>query len=239
MARVAREMLNLDGAVTAVLTPQDGPRPGSAAGFGGAESFGSGASRGVSLPDWAAAALETPALPAAPDAPAVSTLPNGLRLIVQPESVSRTVSVYGRVRQAPTLQEPPGKEGVAALTSELFAYGTQSRDRLAFRKAVDDIAAQVQAGSSFQLKALTPDFEAGMRLLAENQLRPAFPAADFAVARTRQLASVTGQVRTPDYQFGLATTRALVPAGDPSLRRSSPDTVAGLTWPPSRRSGAR
>lgn len=229
VVRVAREVLDLDHAVSAVLTPQEGARPGSAAGFGGAESFGSPSDRGTPLPEWAAAALETPALPPAPELPAVSTLPNGLRLMVQPETVSRTVSVYGRVRQTPTVQEPPGKEGVAALTAELLDYGTQLRDRLAFRKAVDDIAARLSTGSSFQLKVLTPQFESGMRLLAENMLHPAFPAADFEVARSRQRASVAGQVQTPSYQFGLAANRALVPAGDPSLRRPSPETVAAVT----------
>ena len=229
VARIARQVLNLDTAVTAILTPEEGARPGSAAGFGGAESFGTPATGAVTLPDWAAAAIATPGLPTPPDPPALSTLPNGLRLIVQPERVSRTVSIYGRIRQAPTLQEPPGKEGVAALTAELFDYGTETRDRLAFRKAVDDLAAQVSAGSSFSLKALTPNFEDTLRLLAENQLRPAFPADAFAVARTRAQQGVAGQVRTPGYQTGLAVNRALVPAGDPSLRRPSTASVEALT----------
>ncbi len=229
VARIARQVLDLDTAVTAILTPEDGARPGSAAGFGGAETFGTPATGAVTLPDWAAAAIATPGLPTPPDPPALSTLPNGLRLIVQPERVSRTVSVYGRIRQAPTLQEPPGKEGIAALTAELFDYGTETRDRLAFRKAVDDLAAQVTAGSSFSLKALTPNFEDALRLLAENQLRPAFPADAFAVARTRAQQGVAGQVRTPGYQTGLAVNRALVPAGDPSLRRASTASVEALT----------
>ena len=229
VARVARQVLDLDTAVTAILTPAEGARPGSAAGFGGAESFGTPATGAVTLPDWAAAAIATPGLPTPPDPPALSTLPNGLRLIVQPERVSRTVSIYGRIRQAPTLQEPPGKEGIAALTAELFDYGTETRDRLAFRKAVDDLAAQVSAGSSFSLRALTPNFEDALRLLAENQLRPAFPADAFAVARTRAQQGVAGQVRTPGYQTGLAVNRALVPAGDPSLRRASTASVEALT----------
>ncbi len=56
----------------------------------------------------------------------MSVLPNGLRLIVQPEHVSHTVSVYGRVREETAMEEPPGKEGVGPLTRELFSYGTAS-----------------------------------------------------------------------------------------------------------------
>ena len=53
-------------------------------------------------------------------------LPNGLRLIVQPqEHVSHTVSVFGRVRLMPAMQEPPGKEGIASLMRGLFEYGTE------------------------------------------------------------------------------------------------------------------
>jgi len=36
-------------------------------------------------------------------------------------------------------------------------------------------------------------------------------------------------LQSPDYLFGLAVNRALVPAGDPTLRRATPATVRGLT----------
>ena len=39
------------------------------------------------------------------------------------------------------MQEAPGKEGIVGLAGDLFSYGTTSLDRLAFQKALDDIAA--------------------------------------------------------------------------------------------------
>jgi zinc protease len=103
--RLARLLLNPDHAVTAILTPHESGGPVAGAGFGGAEAFGEVPERPAALPEWASSALATPHLPDPGDPPDVSVLPNGLRLIVQPEHVSPTVSVYGRVRQMPAMQD--------------------------------------------------------------------------------------------------------------------------------------
>ena len=227
--RLARELLDPEHAITAILTPRSAGQPTTGGGFGGAESFGAVPGHPVALPDWAAAALASLHVPDPGPMPEVSTLPNGLRLVVQPEHVSHTVSVYGRVREVSAMEEPPGKEGVASLTADLFAYGTQLHDRLAYRKAVDDIAAVASAGPGFSLKVLTADFEAGMRLLAENELRPAFPPAAFAVARGQTAQSLAGLLQSPGYLFGRGATEATVPANDPALRQATPATVASLT----------
>jgi len=226
--RVARAFLNPDHAVTALLTPEDSGKAVARAGFGGAESFGTPPSKPVALPDWAAQALNTLQLPPPAALPTVSVLPNGLRLIVQPEHVGHTVSVFGQIRQNPDMQEAPGKEGVADVTSELFGYGSQSLDRLAFQKALDDIAAQESAGPSFSLKVLTPQFEPGMKLLADNELRPAFPAQAFAVVRQQTAQGLLGLLQSPGYLFGRAIKSAIVPPHDPSLRQATPKTVMAL-----------
>ena len=147
-------------------------------------------------------------------------LPNGLRLIVQPEHVSHTVSVFGRVRQVPAMQEPPGKEGIASLMRGLFEYGTEAHDRIAFREAVDAIAAEVTVGPAFSLRVLTPAFQDGMRLLAENELHPAFPPDAFTVVRA-QVAQKRGR---PVADAGLSGAPG-TEAGDRPGRRSNPATI--------------
>lgn len=226
--RLARMLLDPDHAVTAILTPQDSGAPTAGRGFGGGESFASAPDHPVALPDWAASALAAPHLPAPIEPPDVSVLPNGLRLIVQPEHVSHTVTVHGRVRNVPEMQEPAGQEGVAAVTGGLFDYGTQARDRLAFRKAIDDIAATERAGPNFSLKVLKSEFEAGMRLLAENELRPAFPEQAFEVVRGQAAQSVAGLLESPDYLFERAVKRSVVPQEDPTLRQATPETIGAL-----------
>jgi zinc protease len=69
------------------------------------------------------------------------TLANGLKLIVQPEGISDTISVAGHIRNNPDLEAPKGKEGLDQVLDQLLTYGTASLDRLAFQKALDDIAA--------------------------------------------------------------------------------------------------
>jgi zinc protease len=226
--RLARQLLDPNHQVTAILTPSDAGKPAAGSGFGGAESFGGPPDHPVTLPSWAAAALAVPHVPDPGATPDVSTLPNGLRLIVQPEHITHTVSVFGQVRQVPATQEPPGKEGVASLMRGLFDYGTESHDRLAFQEAVDAISAQVTAGARFSLQVLTPAFEDGMRLLADNELHPAFPAQAFTVVRGQLAQSVAGQLKTPNYLVRMALKRAIVPDGDPSLRQPTPDSVMAL-----------
>ncbi len=226
--RLARQLLDPDHAVTAILTPRAAGKKVAGSGFGGVETFDSPPDHPVAMPTWAAAALATPHVPDPGTPSDVSVLPNGLRLIVQPEHVSHTVSVFGRVRQVPAMQEPPGKEGIASLMRGLFEYGTDSHDRIAFREAVDGIAAELSVGPAFSLRVLTPAFQDGMRLLAENELHPAFPSKAFTVVRAQVARSVAGQLRTPDYLVRRALKQAIVPDGDPTLRQSTPESVMAL-----------
>jgi zinc protease len=226
--RLARATLTPDHAVTAILTPEDSGKPIARGGFGGAENFGAAPSKPVALPDWAAAALDKLTLPPPAAQPSVSVLPNGLRLIVQPEHVGHTISVYGQVRQNADMQEAPGKEGIADVADSLFSYGSKTLDRLAFQKALDDIAAQESAGPSFSLKVLTPQFEAGMKVLADNELHPAFPDQAFAIVRQQTAQGLVGLLQSPAYLFGRAIKTAVVPPNDPSLRQATPKTVMAL-----------
>ncbi|HLJ83751.1 MAG TPA: pitrilysin family protein, partial [Candidatus Eremiobacteraceae bacterium] len=177
------------------------------------------------------AALASLALPPPSAAPYDTTLPNGLRLIVRPETVSPTVSVIGEVRQEPALQVPSGEEGLDSLLGQLFQYGSTSLDRLAFQKQLDDIAANESAGASFSLSVLAQHFDRGMQLLADNELHPALPADAFPVEQRNLAQALSGQLASPAYKQSRAIDVALLPAGDPALREATPTTVAGLTLP--------
>ncbi len=225
---LARARLDPGHAVTAILTPQDSGKPVLGKGFGGAESFGGAPGKPVALPSWASDALAKVEVPNLGGLPDVSVLPNGLRLIVQPEHVGRTISVFGQVRQVTETQEPNGKDGVAELTAKLFDYGTQSHDRLGYQKALDDIAAQASAGSRFSLKVLTPEFEHGMALLAEGELHPAFPPGDFTIVQRQAAEGLAGLLHSPDYLFKRAAQSAILPANDPGLRQPTPESLMAL-----------
>jgi zinc protease len=216
-------------AVTAVLTPKPSGTAVASRGFTGSESLAAAPEGPVALPSWASAALSRLSVPAPSARPVVSLLSNGITVIVQPEKISDTVSVFGHIQTNPYLQVPPGKEGLASLTDELFSYGTTSLDRGAFQKAVDDIGASVSAGSDFSLRVLSGELEQGLDLLADNELHPAFPEQAFRIVQRQSAAAVAGQLDSPDYHAGRALDKALLPAGDPGLREATPETIRGLT----------
>jgi zinc protease len=227
--RVAAKYLVFDQSITAVLTPQPSSVPVSAKGFGGAESPVIAPSGPVKLPSWARQALGKLSVPAFTLSPTVSVLSNGIKLIVQPETVSNTVSLVGRVQTNPYLQVPEGKEGLSSIMDSLFEYGTVTLDRIAFRKALDDIAADASAGPDFSLQVLSPDFLRGLGLLADNVLHPAFPEAAFGIIQRQTADSVAGRLQSPGYRLGRAADAALLPPGDPALRQTTPATVRSVT----------
>jgi zinc protease len=226
--RVAREYLRLDRAVFAVLTPEASGRPTPGKGFGGAESFAPEHPGAVKPPDWARQALESPSVPESRVRPIDETLPNGLRLIIQPVSVSDTVSLFGRVRTEPGVQVPTGKEGVDRVLERSFDYGTRTLDRLAFQRALDEIGADESAGTSFSIQSLAAHVERAMELLADNELHPASRQHDFEIVRTQVAEQVAGELESPAYLTQRALLKAIYPKGDPKQRHATPQSVMGV-----------
>jgi zinc protease len=159
----------------------------------------------------------------------VTVLPNGLKLIVQPEAVSDSVMVYGEIKNRPSLQEPRGQEGVSQVLEQLFPYGTGTMDRLALEKAWDDIGAEVNTGTSFAVKVLADNFERGVQLLADNELHPALPEKDFHIVQSQVAGMVAGELQSPDFLAGQSLKAALFPENDPTLRHPTPPSVQSLT----------
>jgi zinc protease len=227
--RVARQFLDTNQAITAILTPRPSGKPVSSQGFGGKETFTPKQAGSVKLPQWAQRALDKVEAPVSGLSPVVSKLPNGLTVIVQPENISGTVSVFGRVKANPQLQAPSGREGVSRALDELFSYGTKTLDRLAFQKALDDIGASESAGTNFSVQVLTNDFDRGVQLLADNVISPALPGDAFKIIQPEMAEAVAGEMESPGYQAGVSLRRALYPTNDPALRRATPDTIKALS----------
>jgi zinc protease len=227
--RVARQCLKPDDAVLAVLTPQPSGKPISSASFGGQESLASKPSGAVALPAWAEQAVKRLNIPEFNVRPVVSMLPNGMKLIVQPESISNTVTVTGHIKNEPDLQVPPGQEGVGSVLDQLFEYGTQSADRIAFQKELDDIAADESAGTDFSVAVLANHFERGVELLADNELHPALPDRAFQVVQKQTAETVAGELESPDYLTRRTLNAGLYPKDDPTQRQATPQTVSSLT----------
>jgi zinc protease len=215
--------------VTAILTPQSSGKPIEGKGFGGAETFAASPDKPVQLPDWAEQSFAKLEVPRSSLAPVSYTLANGLKLIVQPEAISDTVELFGRVRTNQDLQAPPGEDGIGDVLEGLFPFGTTSLNRLQFQQALDEISASVAAGPNFSLAVPSANFAQGLKLLADNQLRPALPEQAFKIVQQQQAGYVAGQIESPDFLAQIGVLKATRPAGDPELRYATPKSLSALT----------
>jgi zinc protease len=227
--RVARQYLALPSSITAILTPQPSGKPSSHSSFGGQESFTPKEAKLVPLPDWAKQALHRLAVPKATTHPTETTLENGIKLIVQPEDVSDTVAVFGRIKSDADLETPKGQDGVDDVLGRLFSYGTTTLDRVAFQKALDDIGASENAGLDFSMYALASHFDRAVELLADNELHPALPEQAFLITKPQMASYAAGELESPDHLAAHALDVNLFPKDDPTLREATPQTISSLT----------
>jgi zinc protease len=181
------------------------------------------------LPAWAQAAFARVSVPPQTIAPVSMTLSNGLRLIVQPEHVTKTIEVHGSVQSNEAIQAQPDKQGVGDIVAGLFPFGTTSLSRLQLREQLDAIAADVTAGTEFSLKVLSDKFDGGVKLLADEELHPAFPAQAFQIVKSQAIGSLTGEMTSPDHLTEVALNKALFPASDPLQRFATPQTAGSVT----------
>ncbi|MGB6449507.1 MAG: pitrilysin family protein, partial [Steroidobacteraceae bacterium] len=225
-----RKYLTLSDAVSAVMLPQgSGPPVPSSGGFGGEENISLGEAKPTSLPAWAQAAVSRLTVPPETTRPVVSRLPNGITLIVEPEDVSDTVSVFGRIRTRSQTETPQGQEGAAQVLDQLFSYGSERLGRLAFQRALDDVGAREHGGTDFAVQALTEHFDRAVELLADNELHPALPAPAMKIVQSQLAQVVTARDRSAGFLTQRSLRRALFPATDPSLREPTPQSVRSLT----------
>ena len=230
VCRMARRLLNAKESVSAILTPESFGQPSSSSSpqLSRAESFAAADTPDVPLPAWAEK-VKGLSLPASSVHPEVTMLSNGLRLIVQPETVSGTIAVFGHIESNSELESGKGKDGVGRVLNELMSSGTQSMSRIAFQKALDDIGADESAGTDFSLEVLAKDFDRGVALLAGNELHPALRGRTFRIIRRQIADSVEGELASPDYRTQHALKSALLPKDDPDLRHPTVESVSSLT----------
>jgi zinc protease len=227
--RVAKQYLDNDASVVAMLQRSRTPQMMTPQEGGGAESFSRNPTARVTLPSWATKVLSSLQPGMSSVDPSDTRLPNGLRVIVQRESVGPMLYVVGQVKTNEILEAPPGKEGVSLLLDGIFPYGTTSLDQLAFLKAVDDASATLTPGAKFSLSVPLQSFDQGMALLADSLQHPALPESAFK----REHAAVVAVLATGGRRVGQSGREILMqhlyPPGDPMRRVPTAQSLTGLT----------
>ncbi len=226
--RVAKKYFNLSHVIVGALTPSlNGSSAPPAAGRTKDSPVGDRATT-TALPEWAKFLVKT-VVPSAISAPTDMRLPNGIRLIVQPENVSHSVVVRGAIANNATLQEPAGKEGVGAVLDRLFSYGSSTHDRTEYQRLLDSVGANEDGGTAFAVQGTSDVFERSVALLAENELHPRFEAREFAIARDSAAQSVES-TQNGSHTIGVRRLRErLLPVSDPALREPTPRSIMQLS----------
>lgn len=225
--RVLRTYYDNTTATVAISTPK--PATGSAFGGRVGEDNTVIPTEHTELPVFARNVLHELHVPEHTVTPVQQTLPNGVKLIVIPSQVSKTVTLRGAILSNPGVQDPPGKDGIDGVTDALLPYGTVTYDRIAYQTELDKIAANVSTGKTFGLDVLSSAFDRGVELLADDELHPRFPADAFGIVKEQTLGQLKGQLNSPDYKAQRALVQALYPPGDPSRREATLRTVGSLT----------
>jgi len=179
-------------------------------------------------------AVHQPAMAGAGPVAVRSTLPNGARLIVS-EQRALPLVVINILVDAGSRRDPPGREGLAALTADLLTEATKTRTSSQISEATDFIGASLDTSAQtdyalLTLTVLAKDLATGLDLLTDVLLHPTFPEAEIARRREAALASMRAEEDNPGSVADRAFLKALFgnsPYGHPVI--GTPDGVRRLT----------
>jgi zinc protease len=150
-----------------------------------------------------AATRKTAALPATSNAfpTTLTTLPNGVRLLVKRTTSAPTVSItvmgLGGVRL-----ENSRKAGVAGVAANLLTRGTTGKSADQIAETVENLGGSLDGFSGYNSwgvasRWLAGDWRTGMNLVSESVLRPSFPEVELKNIRAQTLAAIETQDDDP------------------------------------------
>ena len=227
--RVLRAYIDNNRVVAAYAVPKNSGAVGAGGSGPGKEDNMVPPKTHQPLPVWAQDILKHLSVPPKTLSPTSMTLANGIRLIVQPETITKTVVVSGQIENDPFVQEPVDQRGINELTTGLFPFGTTTYSRVQYQAELDKISATVSAGTDFGVEVLSKDFDRGVQLLADDELHPAFDPKSYAIVQGQEVGQMQGEVTSPDYLAQVALNNALYPPGDPYRNFATVKSVSSVT----------
>jgi zinc protease len=121
-------------------------------------------------------------------------LPSGIRLVTAPVTKLPVATVLVIV-DAGSVNEPPGKEGVAALTAAALLEGGEELDGAAIAERFEQLGTSVESGADWdsafiKITTLSDRLEAATLLLGQTISNPAFPEREVERLRAERLAEI-------------------------------------------------
>lgn len=138
-------------------------------------------------------------------------LGNGLQVVVIPTTRLPLVDFRLLVR-AGSVNDPAGKEGLAALTAELMTQGAAGRDARTIAEEIAFVGGTLAASAGAEqivvtCEVLQKDFATGLELFRDVIVAPTFPAAEFDRKRDETLGAIAADRNDP----GTVANQALGP----------------------------
>jgi zinc protease len=222
-----------------VLTRASSSRAGIGLGFGGwvlgvVVLCASGAS--AQVPNWPSERPPRPLPAREVNFPPyeMRTLPNGMQVIIVLHHEQPAVSMRLLVR-AGSVQDLPGKAGVANLAASLLDQGTTSKTAQQIADQIDFIGGALGAGSGSDLSfinviVMKDSFDVGIDLLADVARNPAFAPEEIERQKQQVISNLRVSQGDPDYIASVLFDRLVYgfhPYGLPNS--GTPETLAAIT----------
>ena len=162
-------------------------------------------------------------------------LPNGLRLLVQRNTLLPVVAIQ-MYSLGGLLSDTPGREGVAGAVATMLRKGTTQRSADEIARQLEDLGAVLSTSggnntSYVQAESLKEDWPVVLELLADVAIRPTFPEDEWDKLRPRLVAAIARQNDSWSGELRSAFRQAYFGARHPwsqtTLGRG--DVVAALT----------
>ncbi len=131
-------------------------------------------------------------------------LANGLRTFVIYDSEQPSITVRLVLTGAGSINDPPGKPGVANMTADMLTQGTATRTAQQIAQAVDFVGGSLSAsadedGTYITVSVVKKDFPLAMDLLSDVLLHAAFKKEELDRRRQQALSNLQVQYSDPGY----------------------------------------
>ncbi len=179
-------------------------------------------------PAWIARAIRTPTTARSVLVPTTFTLPNGLRVLVQPKTDRPTFVLRGSIASSPAF-EPLGKEGILRLASDVANYGSSNYPFAVRHKATDEMGTFLTTGQDFSAQGESRDFERIVAILADGEINPSFEDPWLRLERSQLANSLQSEESISGVMIDRAYNQLLLARTDPSLRQPTAVTVQAIS----------
>lgn len=165
---------------------------------------------------------------------AEKTLGNGLHVFVVTDRKEPAIAARLLIMTAGSVKDPADEPGVAAMTANLLAQGTEKRSAKDIAEAIDFVGGSLAAsagkdGTTVTLDVVKKDLDLGLDLMSDIVLRPAFRSEELDRQRQQLLSGLTVQYSDPQYLASAILSRVVYgqsPYGWPG--EGTPETVQKL-----------